>query len=87
MRKLRFHIIKLVAVAIIVWTIIALTTSDPFTNTVAINQLNGGNEAYLASQVYYQYKDMASVIGTIVIVLAAMPIIKIIYTTLKEKNK
>jgi hypothetical protein len=87
MRRLRFHIITLVAVAIIVWTIIALTTSDPFTNAVAINQLNGGNEAYLASQIYYQYKDMASVIGIIIIVLAAMPIIKIIYTTLKEKNK
>lgn len=87
MRKLRFHIIKLVAIAIIVWIIGAITTGGPLNNAIAINSLNGGNEAYIASQIYYQYKDMVSVIGTIIIILAAMPIIKIIYTTLKEKNK
>ena len=87
MRKLRFQIIRLITIAVIVYVAITITTGGPLNNAVAINQLNGGNEAYIASQIYYQYKDVASVIGTIIIIVAAMPIIKTIYTILKEKNK
>lgn len=84
-RALRSAIIRVIVIAIFIGVTIAITTNATVTNEVALNQLNGGNEAYLAQEIYYAYKNIAPFIGGIIIIWAAMPIFKIIYKHLKKK--
>lgn len=72
-------IIRLIVVIIFVCVTITISTNATVTNEVAIGQLNGGNEAYLAQEIYYKYKAIAPYIGAVVIIWAAMPLLKIIY--------
>ena len=81
-------IIRIIVVAIFVGITIAITTNALVTNDVAINQLNGGDEAYIAQEIYYRYKTVAPYIGAAIVIWAAMPLIKFIYNKVKgEKTK
>lgn len=91
-RKLiRSMIIRLIVVVIFVCVTITISTNAIVTNEVALSQLNGGGEAYLAQEIYYKYKAVAPYIATIIIIWAAIPLFKIIYNhiskKIKEKNK
>lgn len=81
-------IVRIIIVAIFVSITIAITTNAMVTNDVALNQLNGGDEAYIAQEIYYRYKAIAPYIGAAIVIWAAMPLIKFIYNNVKgEKTK
>ena len=83
-KALRSAIIRIAVVAIFVCVTIAITTNAMVTNDVALNQLNGGNEAYIAQEIYYKYTAVVPYIGTLIVIWAAMPLFKIIYTKVKK---
>lgn len=88
MNKLAFRfIVMIVAFATIAAIAIGLSTSAPVTNEVALAQLNGGDEAYIAMQAYNQYKNVAIAAGSIITTVSIALIITIIYKIFKEKNK
>jgi hypothetical protein len=71
------------AVVVIALTfVIALTTNATITNEIAVDQLNGGDEAYIAMQAYTQYKNtlvtIASAITILIVVLVTVITIKTI---------
>lgn len=80
-------IIRLVVVMVFVYVIIVISKNAIVTNEVALGQLNGGNEAYLAQEIYYKYKSIAPYIGAGVIIWGAIPLIKIIYKHIIKKSK
>ena len=86
-RILKLAITRIIVVAIFVSISIAISTNAIVTNDVAINQLNGGDEAYLMQEIYYRYKTVAPYIGTLIVIWAAMPLFKIIYKTIKRREK
>lgn len=87
-KAIRSVIIRIIVVAIFIGVTIAITTNAMVTNDVALGQLNGGDEAYIAQEIYYKYKTVAPFIGTVIILWAAMPLFKILYAIFKNhKNK
>lgn len=83
-RIVKMIIIRTIAVLIFVSIGIFLSTNATVTNDVALNQLNGGDEAYLAQELYYKYKSVAPVIGAAIVIWTAAPIFKIIYNKIKS---
>ena len=77
----------IVAFATIAAIAVGLSTRAPVTNEVALAQLNGGDEAYIAMQAYNQYKNVAIAAGSIITTVSIALIITIIYKIFKEKNK
>ena len=86
-RILKLAITRIIVVAIFVSISIAISTNAMVTNDVALNQLNGGDEAYLMQEIYYRYRTVAPYIGTLIVIWAAMPLFKIIYKTIKRREK
>jgi ABC-type spermidine/putrescine transport system permease subunit II len=57
MKKLCAITLLLAIILIILSVLLAFTGNATVINDVAIDQLNGGNEAYIAMQVYTQYRN------------------------------
>ena len=86
-RLIRSTIIRVAVVAVFATAALAITTNATITNDIAIAQLNGGDDAYLAMQAYSVYQRVEPVVGTLLTVWAAFPIIKLIYNKIKETSK
>ena len=80
-------IIRFIVVAIFVAAGIAITTNAIVTNEVALGQLNGGNEMYLALEAYNKYKTIVPFIGTVIVAWAIYPLIKRIFNKIKEMKE
>jgi hypothetical protein len=77
-------IFRIVVVSIFVAIGIFLSTNATVTNDVALNQLNGGDEAYLIQELYYKYKAIAPFVGTLLVIWAAYPPVKVIINKIKS---
>lgn len=86
-KRLISSIIRVVVVAIFVCAAIAITTNATITNEIAVNQLNGGDEAYIMQELYYKYKAVVPFVGTVIVILSAIPLIKIVYQIFKNKGE
>lgn len=86
-KRLISSIIRIVVVAIFVSAAIAITTNTTITNEIAVNQLNGGDEAYIMQELYYKYKTVVPFVGTVIVILSAIPLIKIVYQIFKNKGE
>jgi ABC-type spermidine/putrescine transport system permease subunit II len=82
MKKLYAITMVLAVVAIILTALIAFTGNATITNDIAIDQLNGGNEAYIAMQAFSQYRDTlitaASVVSALIVILVSIITLKTI---------
>lgn len=83
-KLIRSAIIRIAVITIFVCVTIAITTNAMVTNDVALNQLNGGDEAYIAQQIYYKYKSVAPYIGGLIVIWTTIPLFKIIYSKIKK---
>ena len=59
----------------------------PLTNEMAIDQLNGGDVAYVMSQSWYDFRNLVTYIGYVVSAAAITLIAIIIFKVSKERNK
>lgn len=82
MKKLYAITLVLAMVAIILTVLIAFTGNATVTNDIAIDQLNGGNEAYIAMQAFSQYRNtlvtIASVVSALIVILVSIITLKTI---------
>ena len=77
-------------IATIIFVVVHLVTGAttvPFTNEMAIDQLNGGDAAYIASQYWYDFRNLVTYLGYAVTAMAIALIIIIIFKVSKERNK
>ena len=86
-RLIKSLIIRVIVVGIFVAIGIFLSTNATVTNDVALNQLNGGDEAYLAQELYYKYKAVVPFVGTLLVIWAAYPPVKVIINKLIKEKK
>ena len=86
MRKLAILACVIILLSFIVGAAMSLTTNSTVTNEVAIEQLNGGDEAYLAMQAYNQYKGIMYVIPGSITVIAVTVILLAIYKIIFNKH-
>ena len=90
MKNLIITTVIMLIIASIMFGLIQLVTgpfSVPITNELAVDQLNGGNDAYIAMQAWYTFRNVVTYIGYIVIAIAVTFIIIIIFNFLKERKK
>lgn len=76
--------------AIFIFMAVELVTGAdtvPLTNELAIDQLNGGDTAYVTSQAWYDARNLLTYLGYSVTATAVTIIIIIIFKVLKERNK
>lgn len=77
-------------IATIIFVVVYFITGAatvPYTNEMAIDQLNGGDAAYIVSQAWYDLRNLVTYIGYAVAAAAIMLIIIIIFKVSKERNK
>ena len=86
-KQLIFRIIVLIITCAIVNTVIDFTISAPIENSIAVEQLNGGDTTWLLMQAFYKYKSIAQYIGFAICGFAAIPAIKIIIKLIEEITK
>jgi hypothetical protein len=84
MKKLYALTIVLAIIAITLTVLIACSTNAVITNDIAIDQLNGGNEAYIVMQAYTQYKNTLVTIASAVTVLIVILVTIITIKTIKN---
>ena len=80
----------LIILAILMFIAVELITGAatvPLTNELAINQLNGGDAEYIASQSWYAFRNSTTYLGYSVTAAAITIIIIIIFKVFKERNK
>lgn len=86
MKKLIIIIAVLAILTMAAAIFVNLTTNATITNDVAMNQLNGGDEAYIILQAYQQYKNIATtalcMLGTLTITFISIAF----YNIIKIKN-
>ena len=86
MRKLAIIAFIIAMLSIIVGVVISLTTNATITNDIAIEQLNGGDEAYLAMQAYNQYREAIYGVSACVTVAAVAVMLLAIYKIVSNKH-
>lgn len=86
MRKLAIIAFIIAILAIIVGVVTSLTTNASITNDVAIEQLNGGDEEYLAMQAHNQYREVAYTISGCVTVAAVTVMLLALYKIQTKNN-
>ena len=86
MRKLAIIAFIIAMLAIVVGVVASLTTNATVTNDIAIDQLNGGDEVYLAMQAYNQYRETTYVISACVTVAAVTVMLLAIYKIVSNKH-
>lgn len=86
MRKLAIIAFTIVMLAIIVGAVASLTTNATVSSDIAIDQLNGGDEAYLAMQGYNQYRDIVYGASACVTVAAVTVMLFAIYKIASNKH-
>lgn len=86
MRKLAIIAFIIAMLAIIVGVIASLTTNASISNDIAIDQLNGGDESYLAMQAYNQYRETTYVVSACVTVAAVTVMLLAIYKIVSNKH-
>lgn len=85
-KRLIRSIILIAVVSIFVGAAIAITTNATITNEIAVNQLNGGDEAYIMQELYNKYRIVVPAVGAMLIILSAIPFIKTVYQIFITKN-
>lgn len=76
--------------AIFIFVVVELVTGAAtvsLTNELAIDQLNGGDTAYVTSQAWYDARNLLTYLGYSVTATAVTIIIIIIFKVLKGKTK
>lgn len=86
MKKLAIIAFIIALLAIIVGVVTSLTTNATISNDIAIDQLNGGDEAYLAMQAYNQYRDVIYCVSACVTVAAVTVMLLAIYKIVSNKH-
>lgn len=86
MKKLAIIAFVILILSFIVSMVTAFTTNATITNDIAIDQLNGGDEAYLAMQAYNQYRTIIYGVSSCIIVIAVAVILLIFYKMYVNKH-
>lgn len=86
-KRLISSIILIAVVSIFVAAAIAITTNATITNEIAVNQLNGGDEAYIMQELYNKYRIVVPAVGAMLIILSAIPFIKTVYQIFIKNTK
>lgn len=90
MKKLVTTATILSIVATVIFVAVYLLTGAatvPYTNEMAIDQLNGGDAAYVISQAWYDFRNICTYIGYAVTTAAITLIVIIIVKIFKGENK
>lgn len=85
--KIIVAIMLVVITALAVSATIAVISSSPINNQIAVDQLNGGDEAWYTWRFYTVLRNVAPAVGSVVVLCSAIPLVKIIITWIKEKTK
>lgn len=86
MRKLAIIACVIIILSITVGIITSITTNATISNDIAIDQLNGGDEAYLAMQGYNQYRDIVYGASACVTVAAVAVLLLACYKIFTNKH-
>lgn len=86
MRKLAIIACVIAILSLAIGAVISLTTNATISNDIAIDQLNGGDEAYLAMQAYNQYREAIYGVSACVTVAAVTVMLFAIYKIVTNKH-
>lgn len=88
---------KIITISLVIFSLAIITISTIcfiaesysviFSNELAVDQLNGGNDAYVALQTFNNYKNLALATGYAVTIISVTLIIIIVLKALKERKK